>query len=277
MQKYDYLGFGLGLRPVHYLDILAQKPDVDWFEAITEDYLVAGGNRLYYLEKIRENYPVALHGVSLSIGSCDPIDWDYLKKLKNLAKRIKPCWISDHFCWTGINGINLHDLLPLPFTEDAVKHVAERVSQVQDYLQCQILLENVSSYVTYNHSCMTEWDFMNAVAEEADCLFLLDVNNVFVSAFNHHFDPLDYLKAISVKRVQQFHLAGHSNFGTHIIDTHDHSIIDSVWDLYAFSVGHFGYVSTMIERDDHIPPISELLPELEKAKSIAGNIYNEII
>jgi len=275
MQKHDYLGFGLGLRATHYQDILNNKPNVDWFEAITEDYLFPGGNRLHFLEKVRENYPVALHGVSLSIGSCDPLDWDYLKKLKNLAKRIKPSWISDHFCWTGVNGTNLHDLLPLPFTREAVQHVAERVGQVQDYLQCQILLENVSSYVTYHHAEMTEWEFMKAVAEEADCLILLDVNNIYVSSYNHHFDPLDYLHGIPVERVQQFHIAGHSNYGTHIIDTHDHDIIDPVWSLYENAVRRFGYVSTMIERDDHIPPIEELLKELQKAESIAEKIYSE--
>lgn len=275
MQKNNYLGFGLGLRPTHYQSILSSKPQVDWFEVITEDYLVPGGNSLHFLDRIRENYPVAMHGVSLSIGSCDPLDWNYLKQVKNLAKRVKPCWISDHFCWTGVNGINVHDLLPLPFTHEAVKHVVERVSQVQDYLQCQILLENVSSYVTFNHSQMTEWEFMKAVAEEANCLLLLDINNVYVSAFNHGFDPYDYLRGVPVERVQQFHLAGHTTFDTHVIDTHDHAIIDPVWDLYEFSVRHFGYVSTMIERDDHIPPIEELLVELQKAESIAEKIYSE--
>ena len=274
MQK-QYLGFGLGLRPSHYETIENTKPDVDWFEVITEDYLVPGGNRLHHLDAIREHYPIAMHGVSLSIGGCDPLDWGYLKLLKNLAKRVKPCWISDHFCWTGINGTNLHDLLPLPFTEEAIKHLVERITQVQDYLQSQIVLENVSSYVTYNHSVITEWEFIKAVAEEADCLVLLDINNVYVSAFNHQFDPLDYLRGIPVERVQQFHLAGHTDFGTHIIDTHDHEIIDPVWDLYEFSVRHFGYVSTMIERDDHIPPLEELRAELRKAESIAQRIYSE--
>lgn len=275
MQKHDYLGFGLGLRPAHYTDILANKLDVDWFEAITEDYLVPGGNRLYYLERVRENYPIAMHGVSLSIGSCDPLDWNYLKQLKNLAKRIKPCWISDHLCWTGVSGTNLHDLLPLPFTQDAIKHVVERVTQVQDYLQCQILLENVSSYVTYNQSEMTEWEFITQVAEEANCLILLDINNIYVSAFNHNFNPMDYIHGVPARRVQQFHIAGHSNFGTHIIDTHDHSIIDPVWDLYRNAVKHFGPISTMIERDDNIPPINELLIELQKAQSLAETIYSE--
>lgn len=275
MQKYDYLGFGLGLRPPHYQDILEKKPDVDWFEAVSEDYFVAGGKRLHYLDAIREIYPIVMHGVSLSIGSCDPLDWNYLKQLKALAKRIKPCWISDHMCWTGVNGGNLHDLMPLPFTEEAVKHVAERVIQVQDYLQCQILLENVSSYVTFNSSMMTEWEFTTAVAEESNSLILLDINNVYVSSFNHHFDPIDYLKGIPTERVQQFHLAGHCNLGSHIVDTHDHSIIQSVWDLYKFAVKRFGYVSTMIERDDNIPPIDELLVELRQAESIAEQIYSE--
>ncbi len=275
MQKYDYLGFGLGLRPPHYQDILTNKPDIGWFEAISEDYLVPGGKRLHYLDAIREIYPIAMHGVSLSIGSCDPLDWNYLKQLKALAKRVKPCWISDHFCWTGVNGTNLHDLMPLPFTEEAVKHLVERINQVQDYLQCQILLENVSSYVTFNDSKMTEWEFMKAVVEESNSLILLDINNVYVSSYNHHFDPLDYLRGIPVERVQQFHLAGHSNFESHIVDTHDHAIIDKVWDLYKFAVKHFGYVSTMIERDDHIPPIDELLVELRQAEAIAEKIYSE--
>jgi uncharacterized protein len=273
MEKLDYLGFGLGLRSAHYEAILDETPKVDWFEAITEDYLVPGGNRLYYLNRIRERYPIAMHGVSLSIGSCDSLDWNYLKQLKNLAKQLKPCWISDHFCWTGVNSTYLHDLLPLPFTQETIKHLVERIGQVQDYLQTQILLENVSSYVTYHHSEMTEWDFIRTVAEEANCLILLDINNVYVSAYNHHFDPLDYLNGIPVERVQQFHLAGHSNFDSYIVDTHDHAIIESVWDLYALATRRFGHVSTMIERDDHIPPIKDLLQELQKAKSIAMKIY----
>lgn len=275
MQKHPYLGFGLGLRPTHYQDIISNKPDIDWFEVITEDYLGAGGNSLYYLDQIRESYPVAMHGVSLSIGSCDPLDWNYLKQLKKLEQRIKPCWVSDHFCWTGINGTNTHDLLPLPFTEEAVKHVAERIHQVQDYLQRQILLENVSSYVTFNCSSMTEWEFMNAVAEESNCMILLDVNNIYVSSFNHKFDPHDYLNAIPLNRVVQFHLAGHSNFGTHIVDTHDHNIIEEVWSLYEDAVRRFGYVSTMIERDDHIPAVDELMTELKRAETIAEKIHSE--
>jgi uncharacterized protein len=273
--KKQYLGFGLGLRQPHYEVIEKTKPDVDWFEVISEDYLVPGGNRLHHLDAIREHYPIAMHGVALSIGSCDPLDWDYLKRLKALAKRIKPCWISDHFCWTGVNGAHLHDLMPLPFTEEAIKHVVDRVIQVQDYLQSQILLENVSSYVTYNNSEMSEWEFIKRVAEEADCLLLLDINNVYVSAYNHQFDPLDYLRGIPVERVQQFHLAGHSNFGSHIIDTHDHNIIDPVWALYEFAVKHFGYVSTMIERDDDIPSFEELRAELSKVEAIAQRIYSE--
>lgn len=277
MQKYDYLGFGLGLRPVHYDYIINNKPEVDWFEIITEDYLVPGGIKLHQLDKIRENYPLVMHGVSMSIGSCDPLDWDYLKQLKILAKRINPRWISDHLCWTGINGVNLHDLMPLPFTEEAVKHIAERILQVQDYLQTHILIENVSSYVTYNHSTLTEWDFIKAIAEEANCFILLDINNVYVSGFNHKFDPLDYIKGLPRERVQQYHLAGHSKHSSshYIIDTHDHPIIDDVWRLYEHCVRHFKYISTLIERDDNIPPMEELLAELQKARAIAENVYNE--
>lgn len=274
MTNLDFLGFGLGLRPKHYNYILDNKPkDVDWFEAITEDYLIPGGNPLHFLEKIRELYPVVLHGVSMSIGSCDPLDWDYLKQLKALAERIQPKWISDHLCWTGVNGNNLHDLMPLPYTQEAVNHIADRISQVQDYLGRQILIENVSSYVTYVESEMPEWDFLSAVAEKADCLLLFDVNNVYVSSFNHGFDPVEYLDAIPADRVQQFHLAGHSNYGTHIIDTHSHEIIDKVWDLYRYAVQRFGKVSTMIERDDNIPELPILLAELQQARNIAESVW----
>lgn len=274
MSGLDFLGFGLGLRPKHYNDILDNKPtDVDWFEAITEDYLIPGGNPLHFLEKIRELYPVVLHGVSMSIGSSDPLDWDYLKQLKALAERIQPQWISDHLCWTGVNGNNLHDLLPLPYTQEAINYVADRISQVQDYLGRQMLIENVSSYVTYVESEMSEWDFLREVAEKADCLLLFDVNNVYVSSFNHGFDPVEYLDAIPANRVQQIHLAGHSNYGTHIIDTHSHEIIDKVWDLYRYAMQRFGKVSTMIERDDNIPELPVLLAELQLARNIAESVW----
>jgi uncharacterized protein (UPF0276 family) len=271
MSTYPYLGFGLGLRPSHYQSILAPdaKLEVDWFEAITEDYLVPGGNALYHLERVRERYPVVFHGVSLSIGSTDPLDQDYLKRWKHLIDRINPIWVSDHFCWTGVNGINLHDLMPLPCTEEAVRHVVDRVKQVQDYLGRQILLENASSYIEYSDAEMTEWEFITEVSKRADSLLLLDVNNVFVSAFNHGFNAHDYLNGVPLERVQQIHLAGHLNLGTHIIDTHDAPIVDDVWSLYADTLKRFGAISTMIERDDNIPPLEELLVELSRVKKIA--------
>lgn len=270
-----FLGFGLGLRTQHYSYILEHRPEVDWFEAITEDYLVDGGKPLYYLKRIREHYPLVMHGVSLSIGSCDLLNTEYLKKIKALADKIQPVWISDHLCWTGVDGLNMHDLLPLPYTEEALKHVVDRVKQVQDFLGRQILLENVSSYIEYRESKLTEWEFLTAVAEQADCFILLDINNIYVSSVNHHFDPLDYLNAIPVHRVRQFHLAGHKNCGDYIIDTHDAPIIDGVWSLYTQAVKRFGKVATMIERDDDIPEFPVLFAELQQAKRIAKNIWKE--
>lgn len=262
------LGYGLGLRTTHYEEIFAGNPQVDWFEAVSENYLVPGGKPLKMLERVRERYPVVLHGVSMSIGSTDPIDTTYLKQLKALAKRIEPAWVSDHLCWTGIEKQNLHDLMPLPYTAEAVRHVANRVAQVQDFLGRQILLENVSSYLTYSSSEMDEWQFIAAIAEEADCQILLDINNIYVSAFNHGFDAHTYLERIPAKRVQQFHLAGHDNCGDYIVDTHDAPVIDAVWDLYAAAVRRFGPVATMIERDDKIPPLAELVAELDHARAI---------
>lgn len=270
MGAVEKLGFGLGLRTRHYEDILAHRPRVDWFEALSENYLVPGGKPLWFLDRIRAEFPLVLHGVSLSIGSSDPLDRDYLAQLKALAARVEPAWISDHLCWTGVAGKNLHDLFPLPYTEEAVNHIAARVREVQDFLGRQILLENVSSYVTFRHSEMSEWTFLSEVARRADCLILLDVNNIYVSAFNHGFDPLDYLDGVPPQRVRQIHLAGHSNCGTHIIDTHDAPIVDPVWELYAQAVRRFGNVSTMIERDDHIPALAELVDELDQVRQVAG-------
>lgn len=270
MATSERLGFGLGLRTPHYEEILAHRPDVDWFEALTENYLVPGGKPLWYLDRIRAEFPLVLHGVSLSIGSTDPLDLDYLAQLKTLASRVEPAWISDHLCWTGVAGKNLHDLFPLPYTEEAVDHIASRVREVQDFLGRQILLENVSSYVSFRQSEMNEWDFLSEVARRADCLILLDVNNIYVSAFNNGFDALAYLDGIAPDRVRQIHLAGHSNCGTHIIDTHDAPIVDPVWDLYAHAMSRFGDVATMIERDDHIPPLPELVRELDQARQVAA-------
>jgi uncharacterized protein (UPF0276 family) len=271
MPLHPPLGFGLGLRVDHYETILKDLPAVDWFEALTENYLVPGGKPLHHLMRIREHYPMVMHGVSLSIGSAAPLDRVYLGELRALAQRVEPAWISDHLCWTGVGGKNLHDLMPLPYTDEALRHVVARVRAVQDILGRRILLENVSSYVSFRDSRMTEWDFLRTVAEEADCLILLDVNNIYVSSINHEFDPHDYLAAIPVERVQQMHLAGHENHGDYLIDTHDHPVSDPVWALYAAAVQRFGPVSTMIERDANIPPLGELQLELTAARSVAAD------
>jgi uncharacterized protein (UPF0276 family) len=274
--RYPALGFGLGLRTTHYQEILDSVPPVDWFEALTENYLVPGGKPLYYLEAVRDRYPVVLHGVSLSIGSTDPLNRDYLARLKALADRIEPAWISDHLCWTGLDGRNLHDLLPLPYTDGAVAHVSDRIQAVQDYLGCRLLIENVSSYLTYTDSCMSEWEFLSEIVERADCLILLDINNIYVSSFNHGFEPQDYLRGVPAQRVQQFHIAGHRNHGDYIVDTHDEAVIDPVWQLYADACRRFGAVSTMIERDDNIPPLAQLLEELDHARRIAAGVARQV-
>ncbi len=270
------LGFGLGLRKEHYQAILATSPAVDWFEILSENYLVPGGKPLYFLDAINERYPMVMHGVSLAIGNTDPLNFDYLQQLKELSQRINAHWISDHLCWSGLDGVNTHDLLPLPYTDEAVIHVATRIKQVQDFLERPFLLENVSSYISYKQSVMSEWEFLSAVIEEADCLLLLDINNVYVSSVNHEFDPLDYLKGVPKERVQQHHLAGHSNYGDYIIDTHDHDIVTPVWDLYAEAVKHFGSIATMIERDDNIPDLSVLLQEYEQMKKISSDVLGDI-
>lgn len=271
-----FLGFGLGLRTEHYEALLAEENlPVDWLEIITENYLVPGGKPLYYLDQMHERYPLVMHGVSLSIGSHDPLDLGYLKEVKALAARIDAKWLSDHLCWTGVNGLNTHDLLPLPYTEEAVNHIATRIIQVQDFLEQPILIENLSSYLTYNESQMTEWDFVRAIVEKANCYILLDVNNIYVSSVNHGFDPLDYLYAMPAKRVMQIHLAGHSYEGDYIIDTHDAPIIPAVWDLYGRALQHLGRVSTMVERDDNIPPLKTLLKEVNKARKIAEKVFKK--
>jgi uncharacterized protein (UPF0276 family) len=263
-------GFGLGLRTPHYEAVLSEPHAIDWFEVITENYLVPGGKPLHYLERIRERFPLVMHGVSLSIGSTDPVDVDYLAQVRALAARIEPHWISDHLCWTGVDGRNLHDLLPLPYTEEALTSVVARVGQIQDVLGRRILLENVSSYLAFHESDMSEWDFLREVAQRADCAILLDINNIYVSSVNHGFDALTYLRAMPKDRVRQLHLAGHSDLGGHLIDTHDHPIAAPVWDLYAAAVTQLGTVPTMIERDDNIPALSELVAELQMARDVAA-------
>lgn len=261
------LGFGLGLRPPHFAEILERKPKISWFEAITENHLSGRGLRL--LEKIREFYPIVLHGVSLSIGSTDPLNQKYIEKLKQLADRIQPHWISDHLCWTGVEGENLHDLLPLPYTEEVLQHLTHRISEVQEALGRRLVLENVSAYLSFEHSEMSEWEFLTELCQRADCELLLDINNVYVSSVNQNFDPLKFLNGIPVGRVRQFHLAGHSVFEGRLIDTHDAPVTDSVWKLYAHAIRRFGLLPTLLERDGNIPSLDVLECELNQAKQIA--------
>ena len=266
-------GFGLGLRPTHYADFLREPQNVDWLEIISENFMVPGGKPMARLEEIRSRYPVAMHGVSLSIGSTDGLDATYLTDLKALADRVQPMWISDHLCWTGVQGNNTHDLLPLPYNDESLRLVVSHVEQVQDVLGRRLVLENVSSYLNFSTSDRTEWDFLREVCERADCLLLLDVNNIYVSSVNHGFDAAEFLRALPRERVQQIHLAGHSDYGDYIIDTHDHPIVAPVWELYGVACELFGPVATMIERDDHIPPLGELLAELDQARSIAAAVF----
>ena len=267
------LGFGLGLRPTHYEALLNEhRGSVSWLEALTENYLVPGGKPLHYLSRLREHYPMVMHGVSLSIASNDPLNFDYLKQVRALADGIDASWISDHLCFTGVDGLNLHDLLPVPFTSEALRHIAGRIRDAQDALGRRILIENVSSYLTYRSSEMTEWEFLAALAKEADCLLLLDVNNIYVSSVNHGFDPQAFLNGVPVERVQQFHLAGHSKVDAHLIDTHDEPVCEAVWLLYAAAVRRFGAGSTMIERDANIPALPDVLAELDRARRIATQV-----
>ena len=267
-------GAGIGLRPEHYGFVLGRRPAVPWFEAVSENYMGLrggpgeGGRPLEVLERVRADYPVALHGVSLNVGSSDPLDRTYLKRLKALVDRIEPWAVSDHLCWTGVGGQNLHDLLPLPYTEEAVRHVGARLARVQDALGRRFLVENVSSYLSFEHSGMTEWEFLTRVAEEADCGILLDVNNIHVSAVNHGFDPLLYLNGVPKERVAQMHLAGYSDAGDLLIDTHDHPVTPPVWRLYEKALERFGQVPTLVEWDENIPPFPRLETERRKAQRL---------
>ncbi len=263
-------GFGLGLRTEHYLEFLDAPQRVDWLEILSDNYLVPGGKPLVMLDSIRANYPVVMHGVALSIGAADGPDPAYLRDLAALARRVEPLWISDHLCWTGVHGRVLHDLYPLPFSDAALDVVVRNVHQVQDALQRPLVLENVSSYVSFQASEMSEWEFITEVCQRTGCGLLLDVNNIYVSSVNHGFDPRAFLRGIPPDRVQQIHLAGHTDHGDHIIDTHDHPVADPVWALYAEALALVGPVATMIERDDHIPPLEELVAELDHARAIAA-------
>lgn len=274
--KPPYLGFGLGLRAQHYGDILEGNPPVDWFEVISENYMVPGGQPLRMLDKIRARYPIVMHGVSLSIASTAPFDEDYLKGLKTLADRTEPKFVSDHLCWTGVHGVNLHDLLPFPYTREALDHVVARVQHVQDYLKRPIALENVSTYVQFGHSEMQEWEFIAEMTKRTGCWLVFDVNNVYVSAFNHSYSADEFIAGIPADRVVQFHLAGHEHNMTHIIDTHDALVCDAVWDLYRKSLTRFGPVSTIIERDDDIPPLADMVTELGRARVIADEMFPQL-
>jgi uncharacterized protein (UPF0276 family) len=266
-------GFGLGLRTEHYADFRATPAPrwgVDWLEIISENYMVPGGKPLAHLDAIRRDVPMVMHGVSLSIGSTDPLDRAYLRDLRALVRRVQPAWVSDHLCWTGVDHHNLHDLLPLPYTEATLRHVADRVQQVQDALGRRLVLENVSSYVAWAADEMSEWDFIAELLQRADCELLLDVNNVHVSAVNHGFDAHTFINALPARRVRQVHLAGHEVTEDGLIDTHDHPVADAVWALYRHTLQRLGPVATMIERDDHIPPLAELVAELNVARQIAA-------
>lgn len=269
---FEDLGIGLGLRAEHYSHVAESPKMVRWYEAISENFMGLShsgpGQPIKFLERIRDNHEIVLHGVSLSIGSVDELNFEYLRRLRDLSRRIQPRWISDHFCWTGVGGENTHDLLPLPFTQEAIDHLVSRIQKVQDFLGRRILLENTSSYISFRHSEMTEWEFVSEVCRQADCGLLLDVNNVYVNSVNHGFDPIEYLEALPSERIGQIHLAGHSRQGNLLVDTHDAPICDEVWELFRRVVHRFGKISTMVEWDAKIPAFSKLLMELVKAERI---------
>jgi len=266
------LGHGVGLRRDHFERVLSAPSRIDWFEAISENFMVDGGKPRDVLTRVRERYPVVLHGVSMSIGSTDPLNESYLEALRELADRVQPAWVSDHLCWAGVGGHYAHDLLPLPYTGEALAHVVARVHRVQERLGRAIALENVSSYVSYRQSTMPEWEFLSEVARRSGCGILLDVNNIYVSARNHGFDARAYIDGVPVDAVWQFHLAGHSDKGNFLLDTHDHPVCDPVWDLYAHAVRRFGPLSTLIEWDDKIPTFERLEAESERARAIATGV-----
>lgn len=262
------LGVGVGLRVPHYRDVIERRPPVDFFEIISENFMVDGGNPVHHLERVLETHRLVQHGVSLSIGGPEPIDRAYLERLKRLVRKVQPPWVSDHFCWCGAGGAHLHDLLPLPYTDAAVQRVAERARMVQDFLEVRFALENTSSYLTYTSSSMSEWEFVSRVAEQADIGLMFDVNNVYVSAYNHGFDPYAFVRNVPHGRIVQIHLAGHTNLGTHIIDTHRGHVIDGVWDLYRETIELAGSIPTLIEWDDEIPELDVLLAEAEHARRV---------
>lgn len=265
-----HLGFGVGLRTTHFAHVLAQEPAVDWFEITSENFMHTGGRPLQVLDRVAERYPIVMHGVSMSIGTTDPIDFDYLRELKELAERVRAVWLGDHLCWTGVSGRNSHDLLPVPYSEPVLRHMVERVRRVQDFLERPLVLENPSTYVTFAESVMPEAEFLARLAEEADCALLLDVNNVYVSARNHGFDPLDYLAAVPYERVVQIHLSGHTDHGTHCIDTHTGHVVEPVWELYSEAIRRGGPCATLMEWDQDIPAFEVVHAEVLKARELVG-------
>ncbi len=275
MEGFPYLGHGIGLRTRHFPRVLDGSAHADWFEAISENFMIRGGRPLAVLERVRADAPIVLHGVSLSLGSMDPLNERYLDELRALADRFQPAWVSDHLCWGSQGGRYAHDLLPLPYTEEALAHVVERVGRVQDRLGRRILVENVSSYLAFNHSTMSEWEFIAAVAERADCGILFDVNNVYVSGVNHGFAPDAYVDALPRARIGQIHLAGHSDHGSHLLDTHDAPVVPAVWALYRRAVARFGRVSTLVEWDDRVPELEEVLAEAERARVAETQVLSE--
>jgi len=269
-------GIGLGLRTPHYSTIENNKPNVAWFEVLIDNYMAAGGTPLLHLEKIRQDYAVTFHGVGMSLGSTDPLNWQYLKQLKQRIRQFSPAWVSDHLCWTSVEGRYSHELMPMPYTDEAVRWVIERIQQVQDFLQQRILIENVSSYLRYTVSAMQEWDFLVAIADEADCDILLDINNIYVSACNHGIDAGLYLASVPTTRVREMHLAGYEDRGTHLLDTHGEPVHDAVWELYHKALSRFGPVPTLIEWDNNIPAFSRLQAEGEKARKMMSEVCDEV-
>jgi len=264
------LGLGLGLRSSQLPHVLAEWPDVGWFEIISENFIDSGGYPRHALARIAERYPIVMHGVSLSIGGTDPLDFDYLARLRRLARATGARWVSDHVCWTGVAGINTHELLPVPFTEQSLRHMAQRVRNAQDVLERPLVLENPTTYAAFAHSTMTEWEFLTRLCENTGCELLLDVNNVYVSSVNHGFAPEKYIRALPHDRVRQIHLAGHTDMGDYLIDTHDCPVAAPVWDLYQLATSLTGPVPTLLEWDEHLPPFPELLDELHKARDHLG-------
>ena len=269
----DY-GIGIGLRIPHYRHILDKKPVVDWFEIISENYMMDGGRPLAVLDAILEQYRVVQHGVSMYFGSVDPLSREHLKRLKALTRRTKTPWLTDHLCWGSVDGRYTHDLMPLPYTWEAIGVTVEKIKQVQDFLEIPVAVENVSSYAEFHESEMTEWEFLNEVVDRADCGILLDVNNIYVSSVNHNFDPHVYVESVPTERVAQIHIAGHSKYEKYILDTHDHPVIDPVWKLYAHAIRRCGPTATLLEWDDHIPSFDEVHKEALKAKTFVADHAN---